>query len=216
MTFRAPADISESFFPELRRYLEARIDEFREVPPDRQVLLESLAGYIREKRLRSAPVALTFICTHNSRRSHLSQLWAQVAAVYFGLEDVQTFSGGTEATAFNPRAVAAMQRAGLEISKPLEETDNPKYLVRAVGSSEPWICYSKVFDQAPNPTEGYAAIMTCSQADDACPVVMGCEQRIPIRYEDPKVADDTSDEAAVYDERTAQICREMLYVMASV
>lgn len=216
MTVRAPADISESFFPKLRQYLEARIDEFREIPPDRKALLESLAGYIREKRLQSAPVALTFICTHNSRRSHLSQLWAQVAAVYFGLENVQTFSGGTEATAFNPRAVAAMQRAGLEISKPLEETDNPKYLVRASGGSEPWTCYSKVFDQAPNPTEGYAAIMTCSQADDACPVVMGCEQRIPIRYEDPKVADDSSDEAAVYDERAAQICREMLYVMVSV
>jgi arsenate reductase len=216
MTFRTPADISESFFPKLRQYLEARIDEFREIPPDRKVLLESLAGYIREKRLQSAPVALTFICTHNSRRSHLSQLWAHVAAVYFGLENVQTFSGGTEATAFNPRAVAAMQRAGLEISKPLEETDNPKYLVRASEGSKPWTCYSKVFDQAPNPTEGYAAIMTCSQADDACPVVMGCEQRIPIRYEDPKVADDTSDEAAVYDERAAQICREMLYVMARV
>ena len=146
----------------------------------------------------------------------MSQLWAQVAAVYFGLENVQTFSGGTEATAFNPRAVAAMQRAGLEISKPLEETDNPKYLVRASEGTEPWTCYSKVFDQAPNPTAGYAAIMTCSQADDACPVVMGCEQRIPIRYEDPKVSDDTSEEAAVYDERAAQICREMLYVMASV
>jgi arsenate reductase len=62
----------------------------------------------------------------------------------------------------------------------------------------------------------YCAVMTCSQADDACPLVMGSDLRMPIRYEDPKVADDTESEAQRYDERSAQICSETLYMMSLV
>ena len=52
------------------------------------------------------------ICTHNSRRSHLGQLWLAIGADFFELPQLETFSGGTEATAFNPRAVAALHRVG--------------------------------------------------------------------------------------------------------
>ena len=58
--------------------------------------------------------------------------------------------------------------------------------------------------------------MTCSQADKSCPFVTGSETRIAIHYDDPKIADNTPEEKALYDERTEQIGREMFYVISQV
>jgi arsenate reductase len=207
---------TSSFFPTLLQYLQQSTSRFDSIPSDRKSDLAKVADYIRERVAKLEPAKLTFICTHNSRRSHLSQIWAQVAAEYYGLVGVQTFSGGTEATAFNPRAVAAMQRCGLKIVADDPTSSNPRYSVYTSDASTPQVCFSKAYADPPNPSHGYCAVMTCSQADDACPLVMGCDLRMPIRYEDPKVADDTEFEAQRYDERSAQICSEMLYMMSLV
>lgn len=207
---------SNAFYPELKRYLTEAANRFAEIPSDRKAELAKVADYVRQGLSNSESVKLTFICTHNSRRSHLSQIWAQVAAEFYGLRGVETYSGGTEATAFNPRAVAAMQRCGLKIVADDPTAANPRYSVTTSESSNPQVCFSKAYGDPPNPIQGYCAVMTCSQADDACPLVMGCDLRMPIRYEDPKVADDTEFEAQRYDERAAQICSEMLYMMSLV
>lgn len=216
MTARQPSLSTNSLYPELLCYLNERVSEFDAIPVDRQTELTKVATYVRDRLAKSEPAKLTFICTHNSRRSHLSQIWAQVAAEFYGLVGVETFSGGTEATAFNPRAVAAMQRCGLKIVNDTLDATNPRYNVFSSDSAAPQICFSKAYGDPPNPNQEYCAVMTCSQADDACPLVMGCDLRIPIRYEDPKVADDTEFEAQRYDERSVQICREMLYMMSLV
>lgn len=205
-----------AFYPRLKHYLEEAITRTDSIPNDRKADLAKVADYIRERLSKSEAAKLTFICTHNSRRSHLSQIWAQVAAEYYGLDSVESFSGGTEATAFNPRAVAAMQRCGLKIVADGSTSTNPRYSVYTSDSSTPQVCFSKAYGDPPNPSKGYCAVMTCSQADDACPLVMGCDLRMPIRYEDPKVADDTEFETQRYDERSAQICIEMLYMMSLV
>jgi arsenate reductase len=145
----------------------------------------------------------------------MSQLWAQTAAAVCGVSNVETFSGGTEATAFNPRAVAALRRAGFAI-EPVSDGDNPVYQVRFRPEMTPLRVFSKVYDQPPNPVEGFAAVMTCSAADKGCPVVFGAAERIAIPFEDPKVSDGTEREAAAYDERCRQIAREMLSALASV
>lgn len=216
MTTEQASVPNNTFYPQLQQYLNDRAGCFEGISPERKAELAKVAEYVRERLNQSEPAKLTFICTHNSRRSHLSQIWAQVAAEYYGLSSVETYSGGTEATAFNPRAVAAMQRCGLKIVADDAGADNPRYSVFTSDSATPQVCFSKVFDAPPNPISGYCAVMTCSQADDACPVVMGCDLRMPIRYEDPKVADDTQFEAQRYDERAAQICTEMLYLMSQV
>ncbi len=216
MTVKQPAPSASSLYPDLLRYLNERATEFEAILSDRKAELAKVADYVRQRLAKSKPAKLTFICTHNSRRSHLSQIWAQVAAEYYGLVGVETFSGGTEATAFNPRAVAAMQRCGLKIVADEPAATNPRYSVTTSDSATPQVCFSKAYGDPPNPSEGYCAVMTCSQADDACPLVMGCDLRMPIRYEDPKVADDTEFEAQRYDERSAQICGEMLYMMSLV
>lgn len=210
------SEVGVQFYPDLKQYLLARIEEFPLIPPDRKSDLAKVAQYVQGCVTKSLPAKLTFICTHNSRRSHLSQIWAQVAAEYYGIRNVETFSGGTEATAFNPRAVAAMQPCGLKITTTNADTSNPHYEVRTHDGAKAQICFSKVYDAPPNPTKGYCAIVTCSQADEACPLVMGCDLRMPIRYEDPKIADDTDQEASLYDERSRQICREMLFMMSSI
>lgn len=205
------AEAASRLYPEVVEFLDARVAEFEQIPTDRRAELRQLTDYVAEQRTAGEPARMTFICTHNSRRSHLAQLWAAVAAAHFGIEGVETFSGGTEATAFNPRAVAAVRRAGLRVAEPVE-AGNPRYEVRFSDSAEPQIAFSKVYDESPNPTAGFCAVMTCTSADRACPTVAGAQVRVAVPYEDPKVADNTKGEAAKYDERCRQIAREMLFV----
>ncbi len=191
----------------LTAYISAHAKETP--PPDRLELLEPLAQAIAAHEGLQA----TFVCTHNSRRSHLSQIWAQAAAWHYGLDDVATFSGGTEATAFNPRAVAALQRAGFTIEAEDPEAHNPVYRVTFDDDHPAMRCFSKCYADPCNPDSDFAAVMTCADADDACPLVEGATHRFAITYVDPKEADGTSTEAATYDQRCAQIAREMLWVM---
>jgi arsenate reductase len=201
----------------LDEYIRARIAEFDEIPGARREALRRMAGFASTQRAKGAPVKLTFICTHNSRRSQMAQVWAALAAAHYGVAGVEAFSGGTEATAFNPRAVAALQRAGVPIEPRggAGRTDNPHYTV-SLGGDAVLVCFSKVYHQPPNPTADFAAVMTCSEADKNCPTVAGAAVRIALPYEDPKAADGTESETRIYDERCAQIAREMLLVMSEV
>ena len=198
----------------LARYIEDRKAEFDVIPADRKAALEELAEFVATAR-DTGVARLNFICTHNSRRSHFGQVWAQVAAHHFGIDSlVQTYSGGTEATAFNERAVGALRRAGLDIH-PAAISDNPRYAVHHAADRAPMVCFSKKYDDASaNPTAGFAAVMTCAQADRGCPVVYGSAARFSTPYEDPKASDGSLEERDTYDERCAQIAREMLYVMS--
>jgi hypothetical protein len=199
----------------LQKYLNQRKAELDQIPAERREALKQVAQYVRRCASSGQASRLTFICTHNSRRSHMAQLWAAAAAAYYGVPGVQTFSGGTEATAFNPRAVAALERAGFLIEKG-PEAGNPRFRVRLADGAAPLVCFSKVYRDEPNPQKGYCAVMVCSQADRNCPVVHGATTRVAVAYEDPKAADGTAKEAATYDERCAQIAREMLYAFSLV
>jgi hypothetical protein len=202
-------------YPELGAFVAERVVEFDEISDERKRALGPITDFVADRIQRSDPVRLTFICTHNSRRSHMSQIWAQTAAEIYGVSGVETYSGGTEATAFNPRAVAALQRAGFAV-EPFTDGKNPIYEVSFEPKTAPMQSFSKVYDSPPNPTENFAAIMTCSAADNACPIVVGAAERIAIPFDDPKAFDGTEQEAAKYDERCAQIAREMLLVFSKV
>lgn len=204
-----------AFLDGVEQYIENIQSDFESIPDKRKEQLEEVAAYVKEKSSAIQDVQMTFICTHNSRRSHMSQVWAQTAAHYYQIPNVQCYSGGTEATAFNPRAVKAMKKAGFNIEKTGNET-NPVYLVSYSNKAEPLQCFSKKFEDDFNPQTNFAAIMTCSQADEGCPFVPGAEVRFSIPYEDPKVADDTPEEEAKYDERCRQIATEMFYLFSKV
>jgi arsenate reductase (thioredoxin) len=189
--------------------------EYSQIPEERMQILKQLASYVEKNLKAEEPIKLNFICTHNSRRSHISQLWAQAAAAYYGIADVQCYSGGTEATAFNPRAVKAMQDAGFHITK-VKDGDNPFYECRFNNSANPVIAFSKTYSDPFNPDKNFAAIMTCSHADEHCPLVIGASARIAITYDDPKEFDGTPLETQKYAERVHQIGREIFYAFSQV
>ena len=199
----------------LQAYVEKAVSDFSEIPQERKTDLEKIASFIQAKAKAGEPVQLTYICTHNSRRSHLGQIWGATAAAYYHIPHVETFSGGTEVTAFNERAVAACKRAGFEI-KTVTPGKNPLYEVKYAVNAEPIRLFSKLFSDSSNPQNSFCAIMTCTQADEACPVVKGATLRVSIPYEDPKHFDGQPNETAKYDERCKQIATETLYVFSKV
>lgn len=197
----------------LSSFCKELIGEFDLISEERTILLERLSKYIFDKKKVDLPVNIIVICTHNSRRSHIGQLWLQIASIWYGIDNVQTFSGGTEATAFNYRSVEALRRAGLDIDK-ITKDQNPIYrLSGELGLSYSNDLFSKKYDSKPNPIENFAAIMVCTEADKGCPIVRGADGRFPIPFEDPKRFDDTDLEKVKYDERVRQIGREFFYVM---
>jgi arsenate reductase (thioredoxin) len=200
-------------FETLRNNIKKLADEFDQIPVDRKEILKELSTFIREKIKPRQKIELTFICTHNSRRSHISQIWAQAAAAYYGIDDVFSYSGGTEATAFNPRAVKAMEEIGFKILK-TTITDNPIYEVYYSNNFKPVISFSKKYDDVFNPQRNFVAVMTCSHADENCPLVLGAAKRISLNYDDPKDFDGTTQESAKYSERVHEIGREILFMFS--
>lgn len=184
-------------------------------PQDRMEVLQPLVDYLRDKVASKQLIRLNFICTHNSRRSHLGQVWAQALAKHYHVSKVITYSGGTEATALFPKVAVTLASQGFGVTQ-LGEGKNPVYSIKYADNQHPVIGFSKTYDDDFNPKGLFAAIMTCSQADEGCPFVAGTEKRIAITYEDPKVSDGTEEQDAVYKERSLQIASEMNYVMQQV
>jgi len=203
-----------ALYPELAAYLEARMGELATIPDERKATLRQLATYIVARKRTSDKVALNFICTHNSRRSHLSQLAMAAALAYFGIEGVSSWSGGTEVTAFHPNAIAALQRAGFAIEQ--GEGNNPHYRVSYAALGPVLVGFSKTYNDPVNPQRNFAAIMTCSDADEHCPLIPGADFRLALTYEDPKIADGTSGETTKYDATLRQISSELLLVCSII
>jgi arsenate reductase (thioredoxin) len=204
-----------NLLPALRPYVKEVATELALISAERRVVLDEIAATIAARLEREKEANLTFICTHNSRRSHMSQIWLQTAACFYGFERVHAWSGGTEVTACNCRTVTAMRRVGFEIED-ATKSDNPLYLVRYAENRPPIRTYSKRYDADANPKRDFIALMTCSSADKSCPAVEGAIARYAIHYADPRLCDDTPTETTAYNERCREIAREMFYIMSEV
>lgn len=182
---------------------------------DRKAILSTLIDFIQAKVNDGKAINLNFICTHNSRRSHLSQVWAQFASSYYNIKDVNCYSGGTEETALFPKVAETLSEQGFSINI-ISEGKNPVYAIKFSGNSNPIIGFSKKYNHPFNPDSDFAAIMTCSQADGDCPYIPGAEKRIPVTFEDPKISDNTPQQTEVYYNRSLQIGAEMFYVFSQI
>ena len=185
------------------------------VSEERKVVVKPLADYIQNKVNTNEEIRLNFICTHNSRRSHLSQIWSQTMAFHFGIENVFCYSGGTEATALFPKVAETLANQGFQIEKVSQE-QNPVYAVKFDDNEHPIIGFSKTYFDDFNPKSNFAAIMTCSNADEGCPMVFGAEARFPIKYDDPKAFDGTEVMNEKYAERSLQIASELYFVFSQI
>lgn len=203
----------KNLFPEIEKVILSF--HFKNISEERKAVLQVLIDFIQNKVNNKQEIRLNLICTHNSRRSHLSQVWAQTAATYYGIQNVFCYSGGTEATALLPMAAQTLAQQGFQI-KTIAEGNNPIYAIKYSENANPIIGFSKTFDSDFNPQSEFAAIMTCSQADGGCPFIAGAEKRIPIPFEDPKAFDNTPQQAEKYEERSIQIGTDFFYVFSQI
>tara|TARA_R110002020_G_scaffold114957_14_gene264364 strand:- start:506 stop:1138 length:633 start_codon:yes stop_codon:yes gene_type:complete len=185
------------------------------ITEERKEVLQPLIDFIQQNTTANSAIRINFICTHNSRRSHLSQVWAQTMATYFNIKNVNCYSGGTEATALFPMVAETLKNQGFQIQK-LSETSNPVYAIKFSENEHPVIGFSKSYEDPFNPASEFAAVMTCSQADGGCPFIAGAEKRVPITFEDPKAFDNTPQQAEKYAERSIQIATELFYIFSQI
>lgn len=200
-------------FPKIKSTIEQL--SFDSISEERKQVLAPLVHFIQAKANSGLAIRLNFICTHNSRRSHLSQVWAQTAAAYYNINNVFCYSGGTEATALFPKVAETLTNSGFQV-KVIGEGVNPIYTIQCNTNDHPIIGFSKNYEDDFNPQSEFAAILTCSQADGGCPFIAGAEKRIPITFEDPKAFDNTPLQTEKYQERSLQIATELLYVFSQI
>ncbi|MDG1714639.1 protein-tyrosine-phosphatase [Lacinutrix sp.] len=185
------------------------------ISSERKTVLQPLTDFIQSKVSGNQEIRINFICTHNSRRSHLSQVWAQTMANYFNIKNVFCYSGGTESTALFPMVAETLQNSGFQINT-ISKNENPIYSIKYADNEHPIIGFSKKLDDDFNPKSEFVAIMTCDSANEACPFVPGAKKRIPITFEDPKAFDNTPQQAEKYNERSLQIATELFYVFSQI
>ena len=193
------------------------INQFKEekISNERKETLKSLVDYIQLKRSKNETIRLNFICTHNSRRSHLAQIWAQTMSFHFGLQNVFSYSGGTQEKAIYSKVIETLKIQGFDVNC-ISNNENSIYAIKYDENEAPIICFSKQYNHDFNPKKHYAAILTCNSADDACPIVFGADVRVPIKYEDPKVHDGTDLANLKYIERSLEIGNEMCWVFSQI
>ena len=200
------------FYPKLSTYCSQLSTEFDQITEERKAELKSIAQFVVEQRNGQKPANLLFVCTSNSRRSHMAQVWSQIASYYYSIDSVFTFSGGTEQTRVNMNAIDALTRTGIEMYSN-NQGDNPLRYLKIGKNINPWVIFSKKYTDVTNPKNNFAAVMVCSEADKGCPIVDGADLRIGLPYDDPKEFDNSPLKEAKYDERCRQIAREMFYLM---
>jgi arsenate reductase len=192
-----------------------QISTFDSIEGERKELLEQLSKKIQFLKDSNATIRLNYICTHNSRRSHIGQIAGAMAALFYKISNVETFSGGTEVTAFNPNAIQAFKHLGFEISVHDLQVLNPHYLIK-LSDEKSVECFSKTYNDPFNPSKDFIALMTCDDADQKCPYIQGATLRVPLRYKDPKVFDGTPQQLEGYVQRIKEIATEQLYLFSLI
>ncbi len=177
---------------------------------ERLQILNEITETLQDHLNKDGYLNLYFICTHNSRRSQFSQAWAHALAQERQLP-IYSFSAGVEVTACNHRTIESLKRAGFEVAVLMDELPNPNYEIRWK-TGMPITLFSKLFDDVSKPKTDFFALMTCSDADENCPYIPGTIKRIPLKYTDPKFADDTPEEASAYDTCSHTIRTEIQYI----
>lgn len=187
------------------------VREFDQIPQERKDQLVKIGEALISKKAETNEASALFVCTHNSRRSHIADTWFKFGLVYYGVSGFASYSGGLEATAFNPSTLAALERVGFTLAYN-KKVDNPVVSITP-GNFPVWQMKSKKYTHQINPKSDFMAIMVCSDADKSCPVMAGASGRFSLPYDDPRYYDNTPSEELKYDETVATIGREMLYLI---
>ncbi|TGK13148.1 hypothetical protein EHO60_02810 [Leptospira fletcheri] len=205
-----------SLYESIKNFMVKREAEESLIPKERRETLLRFSKSIKEIRNGQNYSEMIFVCTHNSRRSQIAQMFALACAEYLGISGIGSYSGGTEVTAFHPNSVQALMEIGFKIEKEKNTEMNPRYWVSYKENTVPILAFSKLYSDVVNPSKKFIAVMVCSSADEACPFVPGAEARISLPYPDPKSSDDTPRVSEEYRKTCETIARELLFVMKNV
>lgn len=197
-----------------RDFFESAREELT-VSDERKDLLLSIATKIVDELEDRDKINLNFICTHNSRRSQMAQVWSFYASTYFSLDSIFSFSGGTEVTAFHRNTVKCLQKNGFEFNVDDFSHQNPRYLITFHGTKKSILGFSKTYDN-PHNSYPYIAITTCNSADQNCPFIPDAIERFHLPYIDAKEADNTENQNEKYLETSKQIAGELFFVFEEV
>ena len=202
-------------YDKLKQTSESLLADSGLISEERKALLNELGIYIQSRLNTDAEVKLLFICSRNSRRSLMAQIWAQTAAEYFGYRQIRTFSGGIQKSLFHDTAIQSLRASGFKI-KMIKEGKNPVYKIKFCKKAKPIIAFSKKHKHKTNPKHGFVAIMTCTEAALACPIIQGADYRTTLSYDDPRQYDRTKNEEKGYRDICLEIGREMFYVFKNI
>jgi arsenate reductase len=179
---------------------------------DRKKILSKIAAEITKEYKINNTVNLTFICTHNSRRSQLGQVWSFFAANYFNLK-INAFSGGTEVTAFYRNTIKTLQKVGFDFLLTDFSHENPTYKISFNGTENTILGFSKLYSNPIN-IEPFMAITTCDNADMNCPFIPTASHRFHLPFVDPKHSDGTAQQEETYLQTSIQIAGEVYFIFS--
>ncbi len=189
--------------------------EKQPISNERKIILTNFAKHLQSKIKADEIVNVIFICTHNSRRSILGQVWFQTLSSYFGFKNMFSYSGGTESTKIAEPIIETLKNQGFDIDI-IAQTDNSIYAIKYDENSPAIIGFSKEFSHSFNPQSDFTAIMVCSDADKNCPFIETANKQIAITYEDPKLFDNTEKQDKKYSERSLEIGSELFFVFSKL
>ena len=113
------------------------------------------------------PIRVLFLCTGNSCRSQMAEGWLRA----LGGDAFHVESAGIEAHGKNPRAIAAMEEAGVDISAQESTVVTPRMLENAD-----------------------VLVTVCGHADEHCPAAPAATRKIHWPLSDPAKAHGTEAE----------------------
>jgi arsenate reductase len=196
-----------------KEFFEKSYDEIT-ISDNRSQLLQKIADAIIAIYKSESTVNLNFICTHNSRRSQLGQVWSYFASEYFSL-NISSFSGGTEVTAFHRNTVKTLQDVGFIFKVSDFSHQNPAYDIHFEGAKKIIKGFSKTHNDPVNKSP-FIAITTCNSADANCPFIPEALKRFHLPYVDPKFSDGTDKQYEAYLATNKEVAAEMFYLFSTI
>jgi hypothetical protein len=198
-------------YPILFNYARDLYAEYANIPYERKIILEEISNYILGAQQLDNEGKLLFIETNHSSRSILAHVWAKTASYYYGINNLEIFSGGITTTHISKDAIVALEKAGFIVYK-VSDNSNPNYEIKYSYNLPPILLKSVKYNEKSNPGINFGSIILCSNADINLQTVKGNNFRTSLYYFDPTAYDGTSMALDMYLEKSKEIAIEMFYL----
>ena len=201
------------FYNQIQLFCLEITSSFKNIPSSRLQRLDEIVLEINEIFNNKKNLNFLFVCTHNSRRSQFANVWAEIAATFYNLNSIKSYSCGTEKSIVSKNTIEALEDLGLKI----HNHPNINNAFHAFYGKELFIdVFSKKYSDSSISKENTIAIMTCTDADQNCPIIPYAKNRISLNFKDPKRFDNTSYFRMEYQKTAKEIATEIFYIFSKI